>query len=86
MDRREACDDYIELYPDEAYHRHMHLVVDDYNISEYWICITIQKIAATIGEGEYPPDPGDMQRLTFLCGLLNFPYPEGWDEEWDKEE
>lgn len=79
MDRKEACDGYTKLYPDEAYHPDIHVVVDDHNIEEYWICSAIQQIAAKIGEGEYPVDTGDLRRLTLLCGLLSLPYPEGWD-------
>ena len=84
MDRLDACELYLEKYPDERWGL-AHIVLDDKNIEDYWLLRTANFIAAEFAvqtmAGNADKSAGLIKLLLFVLHLSDLPMPEGWEEK-----
>lgn len=75
MDRKQACDQYLELNPFDRYGS-LHHIVDDYNFEDHWLLKGIAHLSVDLVSTDSP----DLRRqLYFLVDLLKLPFPDGWE-------
>lgn len=85
LDRKQACDDYCERYPDDEWDGDIHFIVSDYNFADHWIFGAIAEIANKLKDDDENQDL--RRRFIFMINLLLLPMPEGWnDDDGDDED